>query len=462
MRKTFTLDHAGFVDFIEDVLCQCLRGDALCADDASTTASGSSQDDSQVLSCLEPGNTITVHTHKIDGVQAMFTVDDLETVEALQGHIETNHGVPAGQQRLLLGDSVLDLSGTFREQGVANDSVISVLCCKPPQATLLRIRRVNLGNTSESRPRPGRRESATQNGIHKPDRAVAVGAAFACRPKQCDLGVHGDDEWRGDNVFMPDRPADAACLAMEERGTGTDELATEMLPSLLPASPALRSELLQNDASLREVCMAYHARHAGSNRNAISVRVAGRVVADIHRELGLAVPTEETLYRSMMPYTNSSEFTLAHPDFVGFLEDVLRDCISGTALRCADHDAAAPTRPLTSLSHDSCNKPGSAITVSVNRLDGQSTILKVDDSETAEVLHAQVEQALGIATCRQRLLLDTSPLEASRTLRDQGVSDGAVITVVSSKPPQAMLLRIRRVNIGNTSEAPKPRKTDQS
>jgi len=227
-----------------------------------------------------------------------------------------------------------------------------------------------------------------------------------------------------------------------------EEEAIEALPSLLPTSAEARDELLKDERSLRELCEEYHTRFAGQ-RNVIGVRVAGRVVADIHRELCLPVPSDEALYSAMMQYNCGNAFTLGHEDFVAFVATVLCQCIRGMSLGEEDSSATEEDRNMDTVELQPPTSVG-LITVHVHKLDGNSAAITISDSEVTETLHESVEAHLGVPKAHQRLLLGTSTLELTRPLFEQGVLEGASITVVRCKP-QATLLRIRRVNLGDTS-----------
>lgn len=224
-----------------------------------------------------------------------------------------------------------------------------------------------------------------------------------------------------------------------------EEDVDDVAPSLLPTSSAARKELLRDEGGLRQLCEEYFSRHAGC-RSAIGVRVAGRIIADLYRELCLPIPSEEALYRAMTLHSCGNAFRLEHTDFVALMERVLVHCIRGEALEeelpCAEQN----TDPVQSEPPISVG----LIHVHMHRVDGASSMIQISDLETTDALQDSVQVHLAVPQALQRLLLGTRALEPCRPLFEQGVSEGAAITVVRCKP-QATLLRIRRVNLGDTS-----------
>jgi hypothetical protein len=222
---------------------------------------------------------------------------------------------------------------------------------------------------------------------------------------------------------------------------------SEALPSLLPTSAPARMELLTNVNSLREVCEEYYTCLAAGAGSSIGLRVAGRVIAGIHRELSLRVPDEDDLYSAMMPYTSGGTFSLDRKSFVAFVENVLVHCLQGIALGDDSHSSLHVDQDANSTEMQP-RAPVGAITVHAYKLDGTSATSTIDDSQTTEMLQQQVEEKLGVPKILQRLLLNTLVLEPGQPLFGQGVADGSTITVTRCKP-QATLLRIRPVNLGD-------------
>lgn len=222
---------------------------------------------------------------------------------------------------------------------------------------------------------------------------------------------------------------------------------SEALPSLLPTSAAARMELLTNASHLREVCEEYYTCLAAGARRSIGLRIAGRIIADIHRELSLAVPDEEALNRAMMPCTSGGTFSLDRESFVAFVENTLVNCLQGIALGDDSHSSLYADQDTNKTEMQPRASMGS-ITLHAFKLDGTSATFTIDDSQTTEILQQQIQENLGVPKILQRLLLDTSMLEPGQPLFAQGVVDGSTITVTRCKP-QATLLRIRRVNLGD-------------
>jgi hypothetical protein len=221
------------------------------------------------------------------------------------------------------------------------------------------------------------------------------------------------------------------------------------LPSLLPTSAEARANLLEDESSLKQLCEEYYMRFVGSQRGTIGVRVAGRVVADIHRELCLPVPCEEALYGAMMQHACEA-FTLDRGGFVAFIETVLHQCIAGVPLG-VEGAATSPSKHLDAdMEASRPPTPVGTITVCVNKLDGTSADITVNNVENIDTLQESVQEELGVPKALQRLICGNSILDSKRPLFEQGVSDGEEITVIHCKP-QATLLRIRRCNIGDTS-----------
>lgn len=191
------------------------------------------------------------------------------------------------------------------------------------------------------------------------------------------------------------------------------------------------------------------ARYGRGDGSVIGVRVAGRVVADIHRELGLPVPGDQALYEAMLPHVPKAAFALDRVGFLAFLESALSQCLEGKPLvddavsSATDNQQEADTDVMS-------HKPTGLISVTVRKMNGVSVDIIIDDSATTEGLSDSIEACLGVPKCTQRLLLDKELLTPGCPLFQQGVNQAAVVTLVSCKP-QATLLRIRRVNIGDTS-----------
>lgn len=222
---------------------------------------------------------------------------------------------------------------------------------------------------------------------------------------------------------------------------------SEALPSLLPTSEAAKMELLTNASRLREVCEEYYTCLAAGARRSIGLRIAGRIIANMHRELSLPVPDEKALNSAMMPCTSGGTFSLDRKSFVAFVEDMLVNCLQGIALGDDSHSSLHVDQDENKTEMQPCASMGS-ITLHASKLDGTSATFTIDDSQTTEILQQQVEESLGVPKVLQRLLLDTSLLEPGQPLFAQGVADGSTITVTRCKP-QATLLRIRRVNLGD-------------
>jgi len=202
---------------------------------------------------------------------------------------------------------------------------------------------------------------------------------------------------------------------------------------------------LKDGRYLRQLCEDFFTRHAGCRRG-IGVRVAGRIVADLHRELCLPIPSEEALYRAMILHSCGNAFRLGHKDFVALIERVLVFCLRGEALEEElpyeeqDEDPVQSEPPISV----------GLITIHIHTVDGVSSVIKISDLETTDGLQDSVQAHFAVPQALQRLFLGTRELERSRPLFEQGVSEGAAITVVRCKP-QATLLRIRRVHLGDTS-----------
>lgn len=212
----------------------------------------------------------------------------------------------------------------------------------------------------------------------------------------------------------------------------------------LPRTPEAREALLQDAAGLSKACETYVAALGfGADRN-IGVRTTGRVVAYIHRQFNLAVPSDDVLYSAIMEHAwLGGSFALTHQEFVQFAQDVLRQCLQGKPL--------AKKRPATvPLPTKRAATSEGMITVVIQRLNGDTMEMLVDDSHTVQqAFAAQVELEFGIATSCQQLLHGTDALEAARPLYEQAVTSGTVLTAVHMTP-QATLLRIRRCHLGRT------------
>jgi len=225
-----------------------------------------------------------------------------------------------------------------------------------------------------------------------------------------------------------------------------DEDITDAFPSLLPLSAAGRDVLLLDDDKLMHLCEEYYGLVRGIS-GIIGFRVAGRVVAEIHRELSLPIPDEEVLFGAMMSHARVSTYDMDREGFVAFLDMVLRQCLQGDPL-----SGPSPAPACTDAADTTDFESFGSITVHVHKLDGTDASVVVNDFEPVEKLQDLVQEHLGVPKVLQRLMHGSTVLEPRHPMFSQGVVNDSTIMVIRHKP-QATLLRIRRVNLGDDVRA---------
>uniref|UniRef100_A0A6U9K4X3 Ubiquitin-like domain-containing protein n=1 Tax=Zooxanthella nutricula TaxID=1333877 RepID=A0A6U9K4X3_9DINO len=181
----------------------------------------------------------------------------------------------------------------------------------------------------------------------------------------------------------------------------------------------------------------------------IGVRQAAFAMADVLKRLGHEAPQEHVIYECIMVHLRGGAFALKRDEFHQFVDTALE--------RHFGKRAATP--PLRN-----CNEapPAGVIAVHVAKLDGTSATVRIDDSLLGRALQLEVEARLGVPVGRQRLVLGAGLVDPDIPLHRQGVASGAFVTVVVGQPPQATLLRIRRVDLGCTTDPKAPRARSSS
>lgn len=212
----------------------------------------------------------------------------------------------------------------------------------------------------------------------------------------------------------------------------------------LPVSAREKQALLQDSARLRETCEAFVVALGLRVADRVSVRATGRVVAYIHKQFGLPVPRDDVLYSELMSSTSSGgTFAVNNEEFLNFVQDVLCQCLQDLPLT-TKRPSSAPWPTVAAAA------PEGLITVTLQKLSGESIQVEVDDKETPLALGSEVQAAFGILDSCQRFVLGERPLDTRRLLFQQAVVSGSVINVVHAAP-QATLLRIRRCNLGRSA-----------
>jgi len=84
-----------------------------------------------------------------------------------------------------------------------------------------------------------------------------------------------------------------------------------------------------------------------------------------------------------------------------------------------DHDAPAEGAPMM---------------ITARFMDGTGMSLAVHSNTTGHAVRAQLAQRLGIAEKRMKIIHGTGVLQGDRAVADQGVEDGAVLTVIMMQP----------------------------
>jgi hypothetical protein len=140
-RGSTALCQQDFLTLLKDVLGKISR-DTTC-----DTESANLDDEDATTVELQPNGEITVHVFSMGGSSASLHVDDRDLGEVLQRAIEEELKIPVCSQQLVLGSSVLKKDKELYLQGVEDNATITIVRAKP-QATILRIRKTNLGDTN--------------------------------------------------------------------------------------------------------------------------------------------------------------------------------------------------------------------------------------------------------------------------------------------------------------------------
>jgi hypothetical protein len=169
-RGSTALCQQDFLASLKEVLDTMSRDrschtESASLDDTSCDTESANLDDDAATVELQPKGEITVHVFSMGGSCASLHVDDRHLGKVLQNAIEEKLKIPVCSQKLVLGSSVLTKDKALYLQGVEDNATITIVRAKP-QATILRIRKANLGDTSLWK---DLRNPTLEPGIRSPD-----------------------------------------------------------------------------------------------------------------------------------------------------------------------------------------------------------------------------------------------------------------------------------------------------
>lgn len=210
--------------------------------------------------------------------------------------------------------------------------------------------------------------------------------------------------------------------------------------NLAAFSTMLQDESLEDGTNLEDVCNEIYRSCKNTDGN-VELRVAGRVISDLHRQLRLSGPCDAELCQTFMPYTSGVNTALSQNDFLTLLAEVYSKTSRDSSSVATKNEEDSATEEL---------QPQGEITVHVYSMSGASTSVSVDDGDVVKALQAVIEEKLGIPVSSQQLVLGSRMLAKDKEMYLQGVKDNSTLTLVRTKP-QATILRIRKANLGDTS-----------
>jgi hypothetical protein len=210
--------------------------------------------------------------------------------------------------------------------------------------------------------------------------------------------------------------------------------------NLAAFSTMLHDESLEDGTNLEDVCNEIYRRCKNTDGN-VELRVAGRVISDLHRQLRLSGPSDAELCQTFMPYTSGANTALSQNDFLTLLAEVYSKTSRDSSFVATKNEEDSATEEL---------QPQGEITVHVYSMNGASASLTVDDDDVVKALQAAIEEKLSIPISSQQLVLGSRMLAKDKKMYLQGVKDNSTLTLVRTKP-QATILRIRKANLGDTS-----------